>query len=48
MMSHERQSQASTPMVVAKDNLKAETKGYSLQNKNKIDEYLRMNTTTDG
>ena len=38
MMSNERPRQASTPLVVAKDNLKqTETKGYPLQNKkNKI------------
>ena len=35
MMSNERRRQASTPVVVSKDNLKqTETKGYSLlQNK---------------
>ena len=38
MISNERRSQAATPVVLAKDNVKqAETKGYPLQNnKNKI------------
>ena len=37
MMSNERRSHASTPVVVIKDNLKqTETKGYLLQNKKKI------------
>ena len=36
MMSNERQRQLSTPVMVAKDNLKqTETKGYPLQNKTK-------------
>ena len=52
MMSNERRMQASTPVVVAKDNLKqTETKGYLLQNKkNKImSTYLkRLTHTTDG
>ena len=52
MMSNERKRKASTPVVVAKDNLKqAETKGYPLQNKkNKImSTYLkRLTHTTDG
>ena len=35
MMSNDKQRQASTPVVVAKDNLKkqTETKGFSLQKK---------------
>ena len=52
MMSNERRSQGSTPVVVAKDNLKqTEAKGYPSQNKkNKImSTYLkRLTYTIDG
>ena len=51
MMSNERRKQASTPVVVAKDNLKqTETKDYTLQNKkNKImsSYFKRLTHTTD-
>ena len=44
MMSNERQRQASTPVVAAKDNLKTdkqtEIKGYPLQKKEQNNEYL--------
>ena len=52
MMSNKRRRQASTPVVVAKDNLKqTETKDYTFQNKNNkiMSTYIkRLTHTMDG